>query len=157
MKKPLNTIPKIESEEMLLNIQSNNYPSLLIDESHQFWLMTNTRKELKMTPLCKALYLLFLKHPAGISLYELYNHQSELFDLYKKISRKHDYTAMRTSIAQLVNRCDNSIHEKTARIKALFKHHLPPAIAHLYYIRGKRGEEKSISLPRDLVVYAQSV
>ena len=154
MKKALSTSPKPAPQVTYSNNQHSGYPTLFIDENHKFWLIANTRKELKMAPLCKALYLLFLEHPAGISLYDLANHQSELLGFYKKISRKHDYLSMRVSIAQLVNRCDNSIHEKMARIKAVFKKSLPASIAHLYYIQGMRGGEKSISLPRNLVIYS---
>ncbi|OJJ15089.1 hypothetical protein BKI52_40195 [marine bacterium AO1-C] len=129
----------------------NDYPLLHIDENHKFWIVTKVRQEVKMSPLCKALYLLFLQHPDGISLYELKMHQADLLNIYKKISRKNDYQMMRTSIIHLVNRCENSIHEKFTRIKQAFNKVLAPSVASMYYIKGERGKEKKILLSRQLI------
>ena len=134
---------------------ASEYPLLLIDENHKFWIVTKVRQEVKMSPLCKALYLLFLQHPEGISLYELKMHQTDLLNIYKKISRKNDYQMMRTSIIHLVNRCENSIHEKFTRIKQAFHKILGPQMASMYYITGDRGKEKKILLSRQLILQEQ--
>lgn len=105
-----------------------------------------------MSPLCKALYFLFLKHTIGITLYDLHVHEAELLDIYKDISRRNDFKAMKKSISNLVNRNENSFHEKCARIKATFTQVVPLNILDLYYIKGERGNEKKILLPRKFVI-----
>lgn len=129
--------------------------ALLIDKSrNKIWLQQkNTRVEVKMSPLCKALYFLFLKNPEGITLYELQNYEKELMIIYKRISRRNDFEAMKKSIQNLVDRSENSFHEKCARIKATFREVVPLNLLDLYYIKGERGGEKKIHLPSTQIVY----
>lgn len=133
-------------------------PQLFIDQNFRVWLMLNNApQEVKMTPLCKALYFLFLQHPEGISLYDLYSYRQELMEIYKRISRKDDYHLMQTSIDFLVNKYDNSIHEKISRIKHTFSQLLTQELAQQYYIKGKRRQEKTIAISRELVKFAQQM
>lgn len=129
--------------------------ALLIDKSrNKIWLQQkNTRVEVKMSPLCKALYFLFLKNPQGITLYELQNYEKELMIIYKRISRRNDFEAMKKSIQNLVDRSENSFHEKCARIKATFREVVPLNLLDLYYIKGERGGEKKIHLPHTQIIY----
>lgn len=135
-----------------MNKFSPTLTPLLVDENHKIWLLNkSTRTEIKMRPLCKALYFLFLQYPAGITLYDLPKYERELLTIYKNVSRRHDFGAMKSSINNLVNRRENSFHEKSARIKSIFKNVVPNKILDFYYIKGERGFEKQISLPRNLV------
>jgi hypothetical protein len=129
--------------------------ALLIDKSrNKIWLQQkNTQVEVKMSPLCKALYFLFLKNPQGITLYELQNYEKELMIIYKRISRRNDFEAMKKSIQNLVDRSENSFHEKCARIKATFREVVPLNLLDLYYIKGERGGEKKIHLPDTQIIY----
>lgn len=132
-----------------------NIHALLIDKSrNKIWLQQkNSQVEVKMSPLCKTLYFLFLKHPQGITLYDLQAHEKELLGIYKSISRRNDFKAMKKSIQDLVDRSENSFHEKCARIKATFREVVPLHLLDLYYIKGERGGEKKIHLPRTQVIY----
>lgn len=47
----------------------------------------------------------------------------------------------------------NSINEKCARIRSAFVKEFKEGLAKNYFVTGKRGEIKKISLPRDLVVW----
>lgn len=134
---------------------AHNYPHLLIDDRYRFWLANtaHSRQEVKMTPLCKSLYLLFLKYENGIALYTLVDFEAELLEIYKKVGSRANFNQMCQSIRHLVDWRDNSIHEKLARIKAAFEALLSPELSPLYCINGQRGEEKTISLPREFVDY----
>ena len=57
------------------------------------------------------------------------------------------------SIEDVTNPLLNSINEKCARIRAAFIGEFDDYMAKYYYIDGKRGEAKKISLPCDLVVW----
>ena len=129
-------------------------PQLFVDERYNIWLLENNgRTEVKMSPLCKTLYLLFLQYPQGISLYDMPAYQQELMEIYKKISSRNDYGLMKTSVNRLAHKLDNSIHDKLSRIKGVFNNLLSADISHYYYIKGSRRQEKAISLPRNLVIY----
>lgn len=125
--------------------QNPQLPTLTIDETYTIWLdHQGTKKEVVMTPLCKALYILFYQNPQGISLYDLHLYQSKLLEIYKHLSSRHNYTLMKVNIKRLVNKYDNSIHEKISRIKQTFQQLLPAEQAHFFYITGKRREVKSV-------------
>jgi len=57
------------------------------------------------------------------------------------------------SIEDVTNPMLNSINEKCARVKKVFVGILGSEMAKHYYIKGTRGEPKSIALPRGLVLW----
>ncbi len=112
--------------------------------------------EIKMTPLPKALYFLFLKHPEGIMFSYLPDYREELLAIYKKI-KGHHYNEIeaRKSIWDLTDPIGNSINEKCSRIREAFVSQFDDHFARYYYIVGRRGEAKKIALPRDLVEWEE--
>ena len=126
---------------------------LKITSDYRIYLMDYEMKEVVMSPLPKALYLLFLNHPEGISFKELPDYRAELMEIYKNISLRENPIKARRSIRKLTDPLDNSVHEKCSRIRAAFLSVVAEDIAQNYYIRGDRGEAKKISLNRELVIY----
>ena len=124
-------------------IVSRNYRLFLGDE----------RKEVQLEPLVKSLYLLFLRHPEGITFKDLPDYRKELADIYNKVRPWGLTDRALRSIEDVTNPMLNSINEKCARIKKVFVAMLDSSIADQYYIKGSRGETKKIALPRDLVVW----
>ena len=57
------------------------------------------------------------------------------------------------SIEDVTNPLLNSINEKCSRIKSVFASEVEEALLCNYIIIGKSGEEKKISLPRNLVIW----
>ena len=109
--------------------------------------------EIKMEPLVKAVYLLFLKHPEGIVFKCLPDYRKELAEIYQKIRPLGLNERAIRSIEDVTNPCLNSINEKCARIRGAFVGQFDNHIAKHYYLDGLRGEEKKIDLPRNLVVW----
>ena len=109
-----------------------------------------------MTPLPKAVFFLFLKHPEGIVFKCLPDYGEELMDLYKRIKGPlfNPQTA-RKSVEDVTDPFKNSINENCARVRAAFVNEFEDHIAHHYYIDGERGEAKTIPLPRDLVEWEE--
>ncbi len=107
--------------------------------------------EIKMEPLVKAVYLLFLKHPEGISFKDLPDHRRELTDIYKKLRPQGLTERARQSIADVTDPLQNSINEKCARIRGAFLGQFDDYMARNYYVDGPRGGEKKITLPREMV------
>ena len=102
--------------------------------------------EIRMTPLEKTLYLLFMRHPEGIHLTSLVEHKTELQDIYANISSLGSLEEMRQSIDDMCNALHNSASEKLSKIKGHFEKALGKELAKHYYIQGKRGERKRIGM-----------
>ena len=109
--------------------------------------------EIKMEPINKAVYLLFLRHPEGIIFKHLPDHRKELAEIYQKIKPFGLNERAIKSIEDVTNPLLNSINEKCARIRGAFVGQFDDYMARQYYIDGLRGEAKKISLPRNLVVW----
>ncbi len=124
---------------------------LVVTEDFRILLPDFNNMEITMSPLPKAVYLLFLKHPEGILFKELHYYYEELLDIYKQISNRIIENNIVESIRDVTDPTKNSINEKCARIREAFLKKLNSIQADHYYITGKRGEPKKITLPRKLV------
>ncbi|MBQ0030720.1 MAG: hypothetical protein KBT32_09820 [Bacteroidales bacterium] len=106
--------------------------------------------EIRMEPINKALFLLFLKHEEGIRLKELGNHRNELESLYTQLSHD-DRVKRKESLDKLLDPTNNSVNEKISRIRQAFIAKFEEDLASNYFVTGERGEAKRITLNRDLV------
>ena len=109
--------------------------------------------EIKMPPLSKAIYLLYLRHPEGIKFSYLPDYRNELLRLYELISGRDNREEIRRSIDDVTDPTRNSINEKCSRIKQAFLREFDDSIAQNYYISGERGEAKKILLPKEMVTW----
>lgn len=109
--------------------------------------------EIKMPPLSKAIYLLYLHHPEGIKFSYLPDYRRELLSMYEMISGRDNREEIRRSIDDVTDPTRNSINEKCSRIKQAFLRVFDDSIARNYYITGERGEAKKILLPQDMIVW----
>ena len=116
-------------------------------------LLTDYNKEVKMEPLTKAVYLLFLKHPEGIAFKELPDYRNELAELYSIVKPNSLTNRVLKSIEDVTNPLLNSINEKCSRAKAAFMAEVDATLVDQYYITGKSGEPKRVTLPRRLVIW----
>lgn len=126
---------------------------LTITKDCAVFLTDYENKELKMEPLVKAVYLLFLKHPEGIAFKQLPDFRKELADLYVKIKPLGLTDRIIKSLEDVTNPLLNSINEKCSRIKVAIITEVDVALADQYYITGKSGELKKVTLPREMVVW----
>lgn len=128
--------------------------------------------EVKLQPVHKALYLLFLNHPEGLEFKQLGNHREELLNYYKMITQNmprggsfFDKAKIDKSIDLLTDPLNNAINEKCSRIKRVFLELMDEYSASYYIIsshikRHFSGSQrvwferlKIITLPRELVVW----
>ena len=116
-------------------------------------MLTDYNKEVRMEPLTKAVYLLFLKHPEGIAFKALPDYRKELAELYTIIKPLGLNDRVIKSIEDVTNPLLNSINEKCSRVKAAFLAEVDASLADQYYITGKGGEPKMVTLPRQLVIW----
>lgn len=130
------------------------YP-LRIDEQYRIYLKKDHLTEIILPPLSKALYLLFLNHPEGISLYDLCDYRQELLFYYSQIAskRRPQPNQMKENIVRLVDRKENSFNEKCSQIKRSIQQYVPSNMKDFYYIHGTRGGKKRIALAPHLVYW----
>jgi len=126
---------------------------LVITKDYRLMLPEYNNMEIKMEPLVKAVYLLFLNHPEGILFKHLPNYRDELTEIYMKLKPFGMSERAVQSIEDVTNPLLNSINEKCARIRGAFVGQFDDHLARHYYIDGRRGEAKKIALPHDLVIW----
>ena len=126
---------------------------LVITKDFRLILPDYNNMEIKLEPLAKAVYLLFLNHPEGILFKYLPDYREELAKIYNRLKPTGLTDRAIQSIEDVTNPLLNSINEKCARIRGAFVGQFDDHIARHYYIDGHRGEAKKIALPRELIIW----
>lgn len=142
------------SEKELTSLLEAEQPLLKLTISRNYRLyLGEQRVEIRMEPLVKAVYLLFLRHPEGIIFKDLPDYRQELTKIYSDVRPWGLTDRALQSIEDVTNPMLNSINEKCARIKKTFLGVMGSDMAEHYYIKGTRGEPKGIALQRELVLW----
>ena len=127
---------------------------LMVTKDSRIVLLDPERLEVKMQPIHRAVYVLFLRHPEGIRFKELPDYREELAGIYlsMKLSTEARHRVEKT-IDNVTNQINHSMIEKCARIKEMFLKVMDAESVRNYTINGARGEAKRITLDRSLVVW----
>ena len=131
----------------------NRLSRIVVTKDYRIILPDYNNMEIKMEPLVKAVYLLFLRHSEGIAFKQLPDYREELTIIYNKLKPSGLTDRAIQSIEDVTNPMLNSINEKCARIRAAFLGEFDDYMARSYYINGLRGDTKKITLPRNLVIW----
>lgn len=144
----------VETAEIVAAMNEKElFPQLIITQDYKIVLSGEQLIEVKMEPLLKAVYLLFLSHPEGIFLKCLPDYKNDLTSLYLLLRPSGLTERAEKSIMDVTNPTLNSINEKCARIRKIFSEVLPSSVARYYAISGKRGEVKKIDVVRANVIW----
>jgi hypothetical protein len=73
--------------------------------------------------------------------------------IYNKITNSSEQSEIIKRIDDMVDMTNNSINEKCSRIKEAFVSKIDDSLAQYYYITGKRGAPKKVSIPTNLIVF----
>ena len=123
-------------EELRIEAAKSRLSRLLITKDYRIILVDYDNKEVEMTPVHKAVYLLFLNHPEGIEFKKLSEYRAELLQYYMATARLMDKQTIIESVDMLVNPLNNSINEKCSRIKSIFLNMMDQYTANYYIISG---------------------
>ena len=146
------------SKKIGLNLDNNlKISHLIMDSDYKITLSDYGSIKIKLTPLAKSLYVLFLRHEEGIFLSHLSDYMPELLVIYEIFSglyhiNQQDREKMLNRIDRLCSSLDNSVHEKISAIRKAFTKVMAEVEAEHYIITGKRGEIHTIKLDRNRVV-----
>ena len=155
-------VPVLES--LRIEAAKSRLSRLLITKEYRIILVDYDNKEVEMTPVHKAVYLLFLNHPEGIEFKKLSDYRDELLQYYMATAKLMDKQTISDSVDMLVNPLNNSINEKCSRIKSIFLNMMDQYTANYYIISGHTQKHfagsskiwyerlKNIKIPRELVI-----
>ena len=124
---------------------------MVITSDYRILLPDYNDMEIEMTPLVKAVYILFLRHEEGIPFKFLSDYHDELLQIYTDVRGSSLTSEMKQSVIFATSPFNNSINEKCARIREAFVTKFDERLAEPYIVRGKRGEPKKISIPRKMI------
>lgn len=154
-------------EELRIEAERSRLSRLHITNDYRFLLTDYGNVEIDLSPIHKALYLLFLSHPEGIEFKRLIDHRQELLQYYMRTANRMDVDKIKETVIRLADPTDNAINEKCSRIKNAFMSVIDEYKASYYIISShtKRHVEgsariwyerlKVITLPRKLVTIDQ--
>ena len=126
---------------------------IIISPKYEIVLPDYGNKNIELSPLPKAVFLLFLKHPEGLYFKDLVDYKDELHGIYEKITNRTSSMVIGDSIDKVTDPTQNAINEKCSRIREAFLKQMDEKLAKSYYITGFKSERKRIALPRNLVVW----
>ncbi len=151
-------------QEELLNVikgkivlDEDTLSSIVVNMDKRIILPDYNEMELKLRPIPKTLYLLYLKHPEGIALRNIPDYKDELRHIYLyEVNPNRDDDVLERSLDKLCDPMDNSILRQNLCVikKAVESIIINKKLAMHYYISGKKGEEYRIPLSRDKVRFA---
>ena len=99
---------------------------LVVTSDYRIILPDYEGAEVRLEPLHKAVYLLFLRHPVGIRFKELPDYREELADIYHSMKQKTQVKKkVERSIIDVTDPLNHSIIEKCARIRNVFQQITP--------------------------------
>ena len=145
--------------EMVINrllMPVHRLSRLRIEADGRIILADYGEREIKMSPLTKAVFLLFLRHPEGIIFKHLPDYRDELQHIYVRLlGDAADNEKVLRSISDVTNPCHNSINEKCSRIREAFLQEISEPLARYYFVTGERATPKKILLDRKLVEWGE--
>lgn len=148
--------PKLEKMIQQLSEKHETLSTIVIDEEFRIILPEYGNMEITLSHLTKAIYILFLRHPEGILLNDIYKYENELLEIYKTISYQVSLDKMKNSVKELISN-DKAIFVHFSRVKSAFLQKFTDSYAKFYYIQGEKGKPKSIKLSLSKIIFEDEI
>ena len=135
-------------------MQLSPLSKIVVDKDKNIFLQDFENIQVKLNPLEKTLYMLYLFHPEGIEISSICNFKDEMYKIYSHISNRGDIQEMKSKIDRMADVTTNSASEKISKIKEKFVTAIGSELAQNYYIKGANSEVKKIDIDRKLLEVA---
>jgi len=126
---------------------------LFITRDFRIFLGSRHGEEIRMRPMSKAVFLLFLKHPEGIDFKEISSYKAELRKLYARVSRKGTNEEIDRCLERILDSGSHELNVAASRIAESMAGRIDRELLPSYVISGERGGRKQVRLDRRLVVW----
>jgi len=126
---------------------------LYITKGYNQLVLEDYQLEVVLEPLMKTLFILFLKHPEGVTRSNIGDYETELSEIYTEITNKSDLSKVQKSIQSLIDISGKSFDEKISKIKKLLIDLLGDKLAHHYYISKSETEDYKIKLDQNKILF----
>jgi len=110
-------------------------------------------KRVNLSPIQRALYRFFLRHPEGVRLVDLrdVHHMEEVIALYLPIATVGNVTSQQATIQGVLLDVEGKLQQHLSRIRRAFRQALGMAESEMYVVSGTAGERYQIALDRQYV------
>lgn len=109
--------------------------------------------QLRLSPLEKAIFILFLENSNGISFNRMSEHRERLQEVYMTVGHNLTLANLTNTLDDVTNPTENRLSEIVSKMRNKFSKHVGYEMADHYAIDGPRGARKKIKLDRTLVVW----
>lgn len=120
--------------------------------NYRFYLSDLADLKVPLTPMERAVYLLVLNHPEGISISHFPDHQKELKRYYSSTSVEGSVAVINDRVIAITENHESLLSQILTRIKRKYIDLVGTEMAQAYIIKGGSGEKRRIGLDRGLVV-----
>lgn len=138
--------------ESVCSSEPVNISPILFDDDFNMSLPLYPNVTIKLEPLPKTLYILFLSHPEGIVLKDIQIYETELKKIYSHVSGRKNPTVINRIFRSLVDPTDNPLHKNLSIIRRSFTSQLNYNIARNYIPAHGRTKAHNIPLESEYVI-----
>lgn len=137
-------------------VSMNEPPKLRITKDLRIFLVegngsTYAAREIQLKPLCRMLFILFLRHPEGINFKDLSLYEQEMLDIYGRITRRGDALTMQRSIRHITDSTNSLMSVHRSQLSRSLARYIDKTLLPQYLISAGKGSTRSIPLSRELV------
>ena len=108
--------------------------------------------EVRLTPRQRAIYMVYLNHPNGITVPELPDHREEIASYYGRFANVGEQEDIDMALENLLDIFSGTLSTELSRIRSAFRKAAGNEMSKHYTIDGASGNPKSILLDRALVL-----
>lgn len=124
---------------------------IVIDEKYNIILPLYPQIKIKMEPLPKSIYLLFLHHPEGIVLKNISDYEEEIKKIYLAISGRKNISVTNRLIEKMCDPTENMLHKTLSIIRKTFCNKMNIDIAQTYIPTTGRSTAHRVPIRRNMV------
>ena len=150
------TLIRQAKEQLAGRVQEGNLPeapALVITRDYRIFIGGRRGPEIRMRPMSKAVFLLFLRHPEGILLKHISDYRAEMTADYRRCMRSLNPDDVDRRIQRLMDIFSNELNVNISRVNAALAALVAPEKEQLYRVSGRAGTPKSIRFDRTLVIW----